>query len=66
MNFIMNKTKISLKTINVNKFMVIYMNQQTIDRFQKVKHRLQFAKININENRLCEMKNMLLEKNIIT
>lgn len=62
MNVIMNKSRNSLKTVNVNKLMFIYMNQRILDRFQEIKHRLSFAEVHINENRLCEMKKMLLQK----
>lgn len=62
MNIIMNKSKNSLKLVNVNKLMFIYMNQQIFNRFQKIKHRFSFAEVHINENYLCEMKKMLLQK----
>ncbi len=43
MNLIMNKTRNSLHSINVNKLMFIYMNKRTLDRFKNTKSKLQFA-----------------------
>ena len=65
MNFIMNKIRNSLKTVNVDKLTFIYMNNRIFDRSQNIKEKLEFAKININETYLCEMKNKLLQKKIL-
>jgi hypothetical protein len=64
MNLIMNKTRNTLHSINVNKLMFIYMNKRTLDRFKNTKSKLQFADLNIEKTNLCEMKNKLLQKEI--
>ena len=38
------------------------MNNRTLDRPQEMKDRLRFAEVDIDEKHLCEMKNLLLQK----
>jgi serine kinase of HPr protein (carbohydrate metabolism regulator) len=64
MNLIMNKTRNSLHSINVDKLMFIYMNKRTFDRLKNTKSKLQFADLNIEKTNLCEMKNRLLQEEI--
>jgi hypothetical protein len=64
MNLIMNKIRNSLHSINVDKLMFIYMNERTLNRFKNVKSKLQLADIEIDEMKLCEMKDRLLQEEI--
>lgn len=58
----MIKTRNFFKLINVDKLTFIYINNRTLDRFQKITKKLQFADINVDEKYLCKMKNMLFQK----
>jgi hypothetical protein len=42
--------------------MFIYMNERTLNRPRKLKRKLQFADIEIDETNLCEMKDLLLQE----
>ncbi len=64
MNFIMNKTRNFLHSINVNKLMFIYINKRTFDRVKNTKIKLKFADLNIEKTNLCDIKNKLLQKEI--
>lgn len=64
MNLIMNKTRNFLKAVNVDKLTFIYMNNRTLDRSHEMKKKLQFAGIDVDEEALCDMKNMLLQEKI--
>lgn len=62
MNLIMNKTRNSLSSVNVDKLTFIYINNRTLDRPQGVKEKLCFAGVEIDEEHLCEMEDMLLQE----
>jgi hypothetical protein len=64
MNLIMNKTRNSMNSINVDKLMFIYMNERTLNRPTKMRKKLQFAGIEIDENDLCEMKDRQMMKKV--
>lgn len=64
MNLIMNKTRNSLHSVNVDKLMFIYINERTLNRPMDMKRKLQFAGIDIDETELCEMKDRLLQEEI--
>ncbi len=64
MNLIMNKTRNSLHSINVDKLMFIYMNERTLNRPKDVKSKLQFAGIDMDETDLCEMEDRLLQEEV--
>jgi hypothetical protein len=40
------------------------MNERTFDRLKKTKSKLQFENIDIDETKLCEMKDRLLQEEI--
>ena len=64
MNLIMNKTRNSMASINVDKLMFIYLNERTLNRPKEIKRKLQFAGIDIEEDDLCEMEDRLLQEEI--
>ncbi len=64
MNLIMNETRNSLNSVNVNKLMFIYMNERTLNRLKNTNSKLKFDDMNIDEAKLCEIKNRLLQKKI--
>ncbi len=61
---IARRNRNSLHSINVDKLMFIYMNERTFDRLKKTKSKLQFENIDIDETKLCEMKDRLLQEEI--
>ena len=64
MNLIMNKTRNSMASINVDKLMFIYLNERTLNRPKEIKRKLQFAGIDIEEDDLYEMEDRLLQEEI--
>lgn len=64
-NLIINKTRNSLKLVNVDKLTFIYLNNWTLNRPQDTKEKLKFAGIDIDEEYLCEMENSLLQKETV-
>ncbi len=59
------KTRNSLSNVNVDKLMYIYMNERTLNRSKNLKKKLRYTQsIEIDEKKLCEMKNRLLQKEI--
>jgi len=66
MNFIKSKTRNQLSNINVNKLMYIYINEWMLNQSCELKKRLRYTQsVEINEKKLCEMKNRLLQKKIV-
>lgn len=64
MNLIMNKTRNSLTSVNVNKLMYIYINERTLNRLRELKRKLQFAEIQLEKEELCHMEDRILEEEI--
>jgi hypothetical protein len=65
MNLIKTKTRNSLNNVNVDKLMYIYMNERTLNRSKNLKKKLRYTQsIEIDEKKLCEMKNKLLQKEL--
>jgi len=66
MNLIKSKTRNQLSNINVDKLMYIYINEWTLNRPRELKKRLHYTQsVEINEKKLCEIKNKLLQKEIV-
>jgi len=65
MNLIKTKTRNSLSNVNVDKLMYIYMNERTLNRSKDLKKRLRYTQsIEIDEEKLCAMKDRLLQEEI--
>ncbi len=65
MNLIKTKTRNSLSNVNVDKLMYIYMNERTLNRPKDLKKKLRYTQgIEIDEEKLCEMKDRLLQEEI--
>jgi len=66
MNLIKSKTRNQLSKISVDKLMYIYINERTLNRLRELKKRLCYTQsVEIDEKKLCEMKNRLLQKKIV-
>ncbi len=66
MNLIKSKTRNQFSNINVNKLIYIYINERMLNQSHELKKRLHYIQsIEINEKKLCKMKNKLLQKKII-
>jgi len=66
MNLIKSKTRNQFSNINVNKLIYIYINERMLNQSHELKKRLHYIQsVEINEKKLCEMKNKLLQKKII-
>lgn len=63
-NLIMSKTRNSLNAVNVDKLMYIHMNERALHRPKKKKHEKQSVD-DLNEEYLCQMKNELLQQDIM-
>jgi len=65
MNLIKSKTRNQLSNVNVDKLMYIYINERTLNQSRELKKRLRYIQsVEIDEKKLCEMKNRLLQKEI--
>jgi len=65
MNLIKTKTRNSLSNLNVNKLMYIYINERTLNRSKNLKKKLRYTQsIEIDEKKLCEMKDRLLQEKL--
>ncbi len=65
MNLIKSKTRNQLSNVNVDKLMYIYINERTLNRFRELKKRLRYTQnVEIDEKKLCEMKDRLLQEEI--
>jgi len=65
MNLIKTKTRNFLSNVNVDKLMYIYMNERTLNRSKNLKKKLRYTQsIEIDEEKLCEMKDKLLQKEL--
>ncbi len=59
------KTRNQLSNINVNKLMYIYINERTLNQSQNLKKKLRYTQsIEIDEKKLLNMKDRLLQKKI--
>jgi hypothetical protein len=66
MNLIKSKTRNQLSNVNVDKLMYIYINERTLNQSRELKKRLRYIQsVEIDEKKLCEMKNRLLQKEIV-
>ncbi len=64
-NLIKMKTRNQLSNINVNKLMYIYINERTLNQSQNLKKKLRYTQsIEIDEKKLLNMKDRLLQKKI--
>ncbi len=65
MNLIKTKTRNQLSNINVDKLMYIYINERTLNRSRNLKKKLRYTQsIEIDEKKLLNMKDRLLQKEI--
>jgi len=66
MNLIKSKTRNQLSNVSVDKLMYIYINERTLNRSRELKKRLRYIQsVEINEKKLCEMKDRLLQEEIV-
>jgi len=65
LNLIKTKTRNQLSNINVDKLMYIYINERTLNRSRDLKKKLRYTQnIEIDEKKLLNMKDRLLQKEI--
>jgi len=65
MNLIKSKTRNQLSNVNADKLMYIYINERTLNRSRELKKRLRYTqRVEIDEEKLCEMKDRLLQEEI--
>lgn len=65
MNLIKTKFKNQLSNVNVNKLTYIYINERTLNRPRDLKKKLRYTQnIEINEEKLCDLKDRLLQKKL--
>jgi len=65
MNLIKSKTRNQLSNVNADKLMYIYINERTLNRSRELKKRHRYTqRVEIDEEKLCEMKDRLLQEEI--